>query len=426
MSDTDLRELERQTQRTPDDAGAWLALARAQARVGARDEALAGFYRAAALGGDLTETRAGLRALGAAASPWSHPDGDAGRSRCSPLVGPRRGEIVARAPLGRATRVVVAGDGVVVVAQHDGSLSRFEGRSLSPLPAVGFARATRVEGLAAGADVVVATTDSSLYRVSGARAANVGLVGTDRRLSQPVVVGDRAAILVSELLGGASRVSVRTLPSLEEAHAFRTVESWLELAGDAELLLVPEEGRTGERFVRIHDWTGAERGVVGMEGLAVDVRLARDRILSVFARALVEPRSGVFGYEVAAWDRSGAALWTCTVETSGPEPHVAATGDGGCYVVSTDERLRIGPDGRVAWRHAGRHSRRAICDRDGVLYCVEEGEPHVLRAIDVEGRELFQVSHAVHAFEPCAIDAWNRLLAVFTHESLQGEIVAIA
>src|SRR5581483_9012708 len=113
------------------------ALARAQARVGARDEALAGFYRAAALGGDLVETRAGLRALGAAASPWSHPEGDAGRSRCSPLVGPRRGEIVARAPIRKAHSVVFAEDGTVIVDQRDGSLARFDRRTLSPLPSIG-------------------------------------------------------------------------------------------------------------------------------------------------------------------------------------------------------------------------------------------------------------------------------------------------
>src|SRR5579883_881970 len=242
VSDTDLRELERQTQRTPDDAGAWLALARAQARVGARDEALAGFYLAAALGGDLVETRAGLRALGAAASPWSHPDGDAGRSRCSPLRGPRRGEIVARAPLrDGASLIVLAEDGTITVAQPGGPLARFEGRTLSPLPTVELGpsreswwpRAHAFPAAVAGG--LVAVHDSHLHFLSRERIVSLELGEPARHLYDPIAVGDRVAILTEDRNRVDPRVSVRTLPNLEESGSFRIGSSWHVLAADSEV-----------------------------------------------------------------------------------------------------------------------------------------------------------------------------------------------
>ncbi|HZU97108.1 MAG TPA: hypothetical protein VFF73_10465 [Planctomycetota bacterium] len=433
MSDTDLRELERQTQRTPDDAGAWLALARAQARVGARDEALAGFYLAAALGGDLVETRAGLRALGAAASPWSHPDGDAGRSRCSPLRGPRRGEIVARAPLrDGASLIVLAEDGTITVAQPGGPLARFEGRTLSPLPTVELGpsreswwpRAHAFPAAVAGG--LVAVHDSHLHFLSRERIVSLELGEPARHLYDPIAVGDRVAILTEDRNRVDPRVSVRTLPNLEESGSFRIGSSWHVLAADSEVITVGEEGRTGERFVRLYDWTGSERGVASFDGLLTDLRLTGERLIGVAARAVEDPVQGVYGWEVSASDRRPAPLWKVRVETRGREPEVATTIDGGCRVLLSGERLRIAADGHVVWRAEGPPSIEPICDREGVLYCVEEGDPSLLRAFDPDGRELFHLSHAVHAFRPCAIDAWSRLIAVFTHDSLQGEIVAIA
>jgi len=427
MTDTDLRALERATQRAPDDGSAWLARALGAARVGAKEEALEAFYRAAALGADLVPVREGLRALGAPATPWGHEAGDSKRTRCSPLRGPRKGEIVARAPLPKENSVVIAEDGTVLVGQSGGTIARFEGRTLAPLPDVQLDGTWAKVWPSAGAGLVVATTsgsDSGLYVVSGTKVRCVEVPGPEKKLAEPVIVGGRA-VVVSE--ADESTLSVHALDADFERLARFAAGSFAQgVAADSERIVFLDASGRNYATLNVLTWSGARR-------LALPLADAprEEPVLDALGRVLLvteQPGEGDTIHHVSALDVRGETPWRHTFRShEAGEVSVVAAKDGAVYVATETELARIERDGALAWSDdRWDRGRGALCDRDGVFYgTLRDRERSALVAVAPDRTELFALERP--SLRPVAIDAWGRLLAVHRDEiPAKGELVAIA
>lgn len=437
MSDTDLRALERETQRAPDDASAWLARAQGAARVGARDEALDAFYRSAALGGALPAVREGLRALRAPPTPWGHEFGDSRRSRCSPLKGPRRGEIVARAPLPKESSVVIAEDGTILVGQSGGTVARFDGRTLAPLRSVPIDGTWAKVWPSAGAGLVVATTngtDSSLYVLEGAPAETlkprfIEMTGPTRELATPVLEGERALVLA---VADAATISVHTLDAhFERTRRFDAGSYPIDAAADAERIVLCDASGRNYASLNVLSWSGAIRSATPLEFAPREAP-----VIDALGRILVVTAAGSSGdgslHHLDALDEKGRTAWRATF-LSHEEGFVraAATPEGGTWLVTESELLRIETDGHVAWSDdAQTRGRSAIVDREGCFFgtVFEDWRRNTgaLVAVAPDRTELFRLQTSKH-YRPVAIDAWGRLLAV--HDGATpalGELVAIA
>ncbi len=444
MSDTDLRELERATQRAPDDGAAWLALAQAAARLGERDRAVEAFYRSAALGGSLPPVREGLRALGAPPTPWGHAHhGDTRRSCCSPLRGPRRGEIVARATLGKGwMTLVIAEDGTVLVGHPAGTLSRFEGRSLAPLSTMRLAPEGSVEP-SAGAGIVLARvsgTRPSLFAIEETTGRRIDVPhehAAESRDAPPALITERAVLVPSPREASSNFVSVhRSDAALGLINTFDIGREGPEVTTDGDRIVFADHEGQGDGRLCIFDMSGALRATIVLEAFpgGPPVIDGRGRILvRAWAGGLPDdpemPGMDVDCHAVLAFERDGRLAWR--VDARGIDDVVADTdlapsGDGGLWVKSTVELMRVDADGRVTWRDMDFEGAIDLVDREGCLYThTYSGVENtgVLSAILPDRSLAFRMEG--ESCRPLAIDAWGRLLALRAERATR-ELVAIA
>jgi hypothetical protein len=422
MSDTDLRALERATESSPDDPRAWLARAQGALRVGVSEDAVSSFYRAAALGGDLAAVREGLHASRVPATPWGHPFGDARRSRCSPLAGPRKGEIVARAPILQKERNLVLGEDGTIVTGLPGGLRRLEGRTFSRLSNVPIEGTWEAPMAAAGEGLLVVTTTGdqpSVATVAGdsLRYIDVPGLSSDRSLEAPLVTG-RHVLIVRE--GDRSIGSIHGLSvSLEELRWFDAGGYGAALTADSERIIFFDASGTHYVSLRSLSWEGNPLLTFPFADAprTEPVLDAQGRILAVTMRGAPASRSMNQLWCVA----EGDILWSHNFfgDHEGFVT-IATTRDGGLWLVTESHLERLDPGGRPVW--ADDHWNRSdelVADKDGFVYsaAIDRDDPH-LEARSPTGAELFRVSGP---FRPAAIDAFGRLLAVS-----KDEIVAIA
>ncbi len=430
MSDTDLRALERATESSPDDPRAWLARAQGELRIGVRDDAVTAFYRAAALGGDLGAVREGLHALDMPATPWGHPFGDARRSRCSPLAGPRKGEIVARAPILQKEADLVLGEDGTILTGLPGGLRRLEGRTFSRLSNVPIDGSWDTVTPAAGEGLVVATTGpstvvgpsggdiSELYVAVGERAYCIESRGPVRGGFDVPLIAAGSALILRE--GAPSIASVHAMtPRLEEQRRFDAGSHGAALTADSERIVFFDASGTHYVSLRALSWEGKPL-------LAFPFANAprTEPVIDALGRILVVT------LESAPASPSMNEL-SCVAEGKITWSHkffgdhegfvtIAATLDGGLWLATESHLERLDAQGRPVWADDyWNRSDELVADREGFVYsaAIDRDDPH-LEARAPDGTEIFRVSGP---FRPAAIDAFGRLLAVS-----KDEIVAIA
>jgi hypothetical protein len=419
VSDDDLRRLEREAALAPLEPRGWLAHAQAALRAGSSDAA-ASFYRAAALGGDLVETRRGLRALGAAPTPWGHPFGDSRRTRCSPLRGPRIGEVVARVALPFETwGLALAEAGTIHLCGDTRDGACLDGRTLRslPAPALGGRNAEVVadEGL-----VVVRRNDAvtvpELWVIREGQVETIGSPDEAEFASEPVIARDK---LVVRRFREGSRAFCEVRPIDSPRVVFSVLENvpaYGALAATNDGIVVAQHG-PGPRL-SFHGWTGEchERVVLPgwfESGPVID---ARGRTLAVV-------------YEKEEWlltAHEGTRLvWKHVSTRRDPQrrgfAQVAATPDGGVWLKTESRLTRLEADRSVRWSGIGGYG-APVADRDGVVYshCAPDDDERFLEPRAPDGTLVFSMAGD---YFPKAIDAWGRLLA--TNSSGHGEVVAI-
>lgn len=430
MSDAELAALRRRVELAPEDGELRLELAAALLRSGERDEALAALWRARASGA-LADAAAPLaRALEAPASPWAHSSGgDVATPGTSRLRGPRRGEIVARAPLEGAQggALVLLGDGTVVVRLFapEERLLALEGRTLAPLGEwarlQGWRRgllALEEGGLAFAADgelvalpaagarrswptpgfehpELLAGPGGRLVLLEGRRLASLG---PDREQELELELPPSAAVQDATLMGGQLAIAFQQEERLELA--------WVDLHSPSPVLRV-----AGARLF------------LGRRGKLVSQLVsAPGRLLLVTACHLGWEWSYTLhevGPEGERWQRHAGEI-----EDLGGAPwlHPALGPGGDLWLAGLGQLARHDRGGNEVWSRPiawGWWSVGLVLDREGAAYAAAPGG---LTAWGPDGAELFRVPGDLR---PCAIDARGRLLAVRADSRRLHELVAI-
>jgi hypothetical protein len=418
VTDRDLRELQRSADAAPEDGAARLDLARALARAGQRDDAVEACYRARLFGGDAELARELLRSLGAPCSPWSHRDGDAANTRCAPVRGARKGEVVASVVLPSAGPVVITEDGSVVVGQDGGVVSFLDGRTLAvreeqDLPGCAMGRAELLE-IAAGGDgrIVVASAGKTVFEVNEKRVQLV----RERADAAPFL---HPRFLPSGVMIDTSRVALDR--SSAHAVAPAVAEGLIACAftdgGDEDSRTV--QLRLLERYDRVR--------------ASLQLDAPSNRLISPVAIAIAS-QGHVYALLTHIGGNVGGSVWQselALISSDGVVESRRLIGEGLhvqmavghpelCWVLGFEALLRIARDGGVLrLPRVGGEWGGLLVDRNSVAYA---SSPSSLEAFDPDGHKLFELPSPS---TPVAIDALNRLLALRPVEA-GVEMIAIA
>ena len=420
MSDADLRQLERDTERAPLEPRVWLAHAQAALRAGARDDAVASFHRAAALGGDLTETRRGLRALGAPPTPWGHPFGDSRRTRCSPLRGPRKGEVVARAkPSFGCWGFALAEDGTVhCCGDARGMGARLEGRTLASLPDLVGARSVEA---AAGEGIVVLRRDDApsvpeLRVIREGQVETIGSPGEPEFANEPVIEGE--SLIVRRVReDGSAFCEVRATSSPRVVkRVLEDIPFYSHLATSPEEIVVASMG--DRPSLTSLSWTGERRERFPLAGW-----LESGPVIDALGRILTVVLENGEWLLAACEGRTESWRHVSARGTSGRRgfASIAATPDGGVWLKTEAKLTRLDRDGSVRWSGTGGWG-VPVADREGVVYSHQapNEDERSLEARAPDGSLIFSIPGNYY---PHAIDAWGRLLA--TDSAGHCEVIAV-
>jgi hypothetical protein len=418
--DLDLQTLRRAAALEPESASARLALGLGLARAGSRDDAVEALYRARVLGADAAAARAALRELGAPASPWTHVDGDAARTRSAPVSGPRKGEPVLRAR-GEVPRNVVIDEDGTVLGATSARLWRYGKKRLDEAGRWGFPDQAGVVAPVVGLDgrVLALAQGDQLLRVTSA----------DRSRFEPGPLGDEKATLVAADSSGLAVSLDVALATFTTALAPRARFALPQIsrggfalrAGRAALVVQPNLG-VGPVLLRL-----TVVGLDGNEHFGVD--FAHWVTEPAFSRAgevvivAAESRDMMGPVSVRRYDREGKLVSRCALDKVLIHGSVLALApDGAAYLLHAHRLARVEVGGKLSWQNADSQldtDGGLVLDRDGWAYAIgrHRGSGDGLVAVAPDGAVAFFVPDVTR---PLAIDAWGRLLA------LRGrELVAI-
>jgi hypothetical protein len=419
VTDRDLRELQRRADAAPEDGAARLDLARALARAGQRDDAVEACYRARLFGGDAELARELLRSLGAPCSPWSHSDGgDAANTRCAPVRGPRKGEVVASVVLPSAGPVVIAEDGSVVVGQDGGVVWFLDGRTLAvreekDLPGCAMGRAELLE-IAAGGDgrIVVASAGKTVFEVN------------EKRVQLVHERADRAPFLHPRFLPSGEEIDTSRI-ALDRSSAHAVAPA----VGEGLIACAFTDDAEGDppRTVHVRLLERYDRVRASLQLDAPSNRLISPVAIAIASQGRVYVLLTRVGSNVggSVWQSELALISSHGVVESrqligeGLHAQMAVGPPGHCWVLGFEALLRIARDGVLRLPREGGEWGGLLVDRYSVAYA---SSPSSLGAYDPDGHKLFELSSPS---TPVAIDALNRLLALRPVDA-GVELIAVA
>jgi hypothetical protein len=424
VTDRDLRELQRRANAAPEDGAARLDLARAWARAGQRDDAVEACYRARLCGGDAELARELLRSLGAPCSPWSHSDGgDAANTRCAPVRGPRKGEVVASVVLPSAGPVVIAEDGSVVVGQDGGVMSFLDGRTLAvrdehDVPGTAMATAEDMSlGVGPGERLLVQLERSTVFELNERRQIRCL---REHGSAGPLLVTLAGDLVDPGIAGPALGVSLRmAVRGNSVACAF---------------LYSDEDDPRLSVVVRLLDGMGREQASAHFPAalrrpvrvLDAPIPIALDKVgrAHITLGAVMDPGDAGatrFHSELLVLSPNATIERTRSIPLDSWESRYAVQPDGSSCALCRNGLLRFGPDAASIATPVPFESERGvlITDRDSFAYASSSSS---LAAFDPDGHKLFELPSPS---TPVAIDGLNRLLAVRPVEA-GVELIAIA
>jgi hypothetical protein len=398
----DVRELARRTAAAPDDHAAWLALAQAQAKAKAIDDATVSYWRARATGADVSVCRDGLKALNADTSAWSSADCNSRCTRSALTVGPRASAVLARhRHMGPKTVPVITEDGTLIFCAG-GNETLLDGRTLE-------VKQTRKAPTPECRGPVFGPRGLLLYIEKGGLHASTGNWSTllIERPDCVNVVSDHRGRIVLTAEGGRRIVVLSDELTVSAEFEVPTPATRMILRG-FEIVVGTDSGLFAYDFAGSprHQFPGLAKGPNDKLKLTGYLGDGHFRDLAYY-------EEGNDHWSVVHDRLQGKLGWTVRLG-AGELASYAESPDGtGVYVLWNDgdarsRLLKIDKNGLVAWtvNTRKRSPGSIVLDKEGVVYLA--GEKGLL-GLAPSGRPVLELNEPG---VPVTLDAWGRLLLI--------------